>query len=194
MQCIHQVSMLLAEEGDEANAATATACPNLRPTNRPPVAAVQTLPRKAQEHEADQTLPRKAQDRKESPRSLNMLPRKTSSPPSPPCTGTCLYRYRTNPANSSIHGHEGGRRKRRRGEDECWAMSYGVLTICNDHPGAQEHRCSGFITSSSSSAASSTSFGRCGCLVEGAAAAPCRRGERPHRGRAWSIATPRVPG
>jgi hypothetical protein len=83
VQCIHQVSMLLAEEGDEANAATATACPNLRPTNRPPVAAVQTLPRKAQEHEADQTLPRKAQDRKESPRSLNMLPRKTSSPPSP---------------------------------------------------------------------------------------------------------------
>jgi hypothetical protein len=84
VQCIHQVSMLLAEEGDEANAATATACPNLRPTNRPPVAAVQTLPRKAQEHEADQTLPRKAQDRKESPRSLNMLPRKTSSPPHPP--------------------------------------------------------------------------------------------------------------
>ena len=100
MQCIHQVSMLLAEEGDEANAATATACPNLRPTNRPPVAAVQTLPRKAQEHEADQTLPRKAQDCKESPRSLNMLPRKTSSPPPPPnvpvhvfFTGTCLYRY-----------------------------------------------------------------------------------------------------
>ena len=84
MQCIHQVSMLLVEEGDEANAATATACPNLRPTNRPPVAAVQTLPRKAQEHEADQTLPRKAQDCKESPRSLNMLPRKTSSPPPPP--------------------------------------------------------------------------------------------------------------
>jgi hypothetical protein len=50
---IHQVSMLLAEEGDEANAATATACPNLRPTNRPPVAAVQTLPRKAQEHEVE---------------------------------------------------------------------------------------------------------------------------------------------
>ena len=84
VQCIHQVSMLLAEEGDEANAATATACPNLHPTNRPPVAAVQTLPRKAQEHEADQTLPRKAQDCKESPRSLNVLPRKTSSPPLPP--------------------------------------------------------------------------------------------------------------
>jgi len=33
---------------------------------------------------SDQTLPRKAQDRKESPRSLNMLPRKTSSPPLPP--------------------------------------------------------------------------------------------------------------
>ena len=198
MQCIHQVSMLLAEEGDEANAATATACPNLRPTNRPPVAAVQTLPRKAQEHEADQTLPRKAQDCKESPRSLNMLPRKTSSPPLPPhvpvhvFTGTAQFP----PIRLSFdhNGHEGGRRKRRRGEDECWAMSYGVLTICNDHPGAQEHRCSGFITSSSSSAASSTSFGRCGCLVEGAAAAPCRRGERPHRGRAWSIATPRVPG
>ena len=52
MQCIHQVSMLLAEEGDEANAATVAACPNLRPTNRPPEAAVQTLPRKAQEPRA----------------------------------------------------------------------------------------------------------------------------------------------
>ena len=199
MQCIHQVSMLLVEEGDEANAATATACPNLRPTNRPPVAAVQkvqTLPRKAQEHEAvGSDSATKSTGPQGKPSKLEHAPPKNLvSPPSPPCTGTCLYRYRTIPADSSIHGHEGGRRKRRRGEDECWAMSYGVLTICNDHPGAQEHRCSGFITSSSSSAASSTSFGRCGCLVEGAAAAPCRRGERPHRGRAWSIATPRVPG
>ena len=103
MQCIHQVSMLLAEEGDEANAATATACPNLRPTNRPPVAAVQkvqTLPRKAQEHEAvGSDSATKSTGPQGKPSKLEHAPPKNLvSPPSPPCTG---YRYMSLPVQNN---------------------------------------------------------------------------------------------